>query len=74
MVATICGPSATAFQCLTTWRFEFTWGGTLCLSDDGNPIFGTMAQGVAASLGYNGVGIARGSLCGKLLADHVTGR
>ena len=62
------------FPMLKDVDFEYTWGGTLCLSDNGNPIFGELQTNVFASLCHNGVGIARGTICGKLIADQVAGK
>ena len=64
---------AKRFPMLKDVELEYSWGGSLCLSDNGNPIFGKLAAGVYASLCHNGVGIARGSICGKLLADELAG-
>lgn len=61
------------FPMLDGVEFEYSWGGTLCLSDNGKPVFGELAPGVYASLCHQGVGIARGTSCGKLLAEEVAG-
>ena len=61
------------FPMLDEVKLEYSWGGTLCLSDNGNPIFGELRPGVFASLCHNGVGIARGTACGKLIAEAVAG-
>ncbi len=62
------------FPMLKNVEFEYTWGGTLCLSENGNPIFGELQKDVFASLCHNGVGIARGTICGKLIAEQVAGQ
>ncbi len=62
------------FPMLAQVEFEYTWGGTLCLSDNGQPIFGELRPAVFASLCHNGVGIARGTICGKLIAEHALGQ
>ena len=61
------------FPMLAHVEFEWSWGGSLCLSDNGNPIFGALAKNVYGSLCHNGVGVARGTICGKLLAEQVAG-
>ena len=61
------------FPMLPDVEFEFSWGGTLCLSDNGKPVFGELAPRVFASLCHQGVGIARGTSCGKLIAEEVAG-
>ncbi|MEM7208372.1 MAG: FAD-binding oxidoreductase [Pseudomonadota bacterium] len=61
------------FPMLSNVEFEYSWGGSLCLSDNGAPIFGELRKNVFASLCHNGVGIARGTICGKLIAEHACG-
>ena len=61
------------FPMLSQVEFEYSWGGSLCLSDNGNPIFGELRKNVFASLCHNGVGVARGTICGKLIAEHTVG-
>jgi glycine/D-amino acid oxidase-like deaminating enzyme len=50
-----------------------TWGGVVSLSRNQETFFGEMAPGVYSSNCYNGVGMIRGSISGKLLADLATG-
>lgn len=61
------------FPMLQGVGFEYSWGGALCLSRNGEPVFGELAPGVFASICHNGVGIARGTICGKLLAELAVG-
>ncbi len=61
------------FSMLPELELEYTWGGPLALSRNGEPIFGRLAEGVYGSLFCNGVGIARGTICGKLLAESLCG-
>ena len=61
------------FPMLEGVEFEYSWGGSLCLSDNGKPIFGKLDHGVFAALCHNGVGISRGTVCGKLIAEQVSG-
>ncbi len=53
--------------------FEFTWGGPVSLSRNGQPAFGELRPGVQGSIVHNGVGIVRGTVCGMLLADSMHG-
>ncbi len=53
--------------------FEHSWGGALSLSRNGEPVFGELAPGVYGSVVHNGVGIARGTISGKLLAELIMG-
>ena len=62
------------FPMLAGVELEYTWGGALCLSGNGEPIFGMLRPRVFASLCHNGVGISRGTICGKLIAEEILGR
>lgn len=53
--------------------FEHSWGGALSLSRNGAPVFGELAPNVYGSVVHNGVGIARGTISGKLLAEMIMG-
>lgn len=54
--------------------FEFTWGGALSLTRNGAPVFGELREGVWGTAVHNGVGIARGTISGKLLAEKMCGQ
>ncbi len=62
------------FPMLPKLELEYTWGGPLALSRNGAPVFGKLADRVFASACHNGVGIARGTICGKLIAEDVSGQ
>lgn len=53
--------------------FEHSWGGALSLSRNGEPVFGELRPGVFGTVVHNGVGIARGTISGKLLAEMILG-
>ncbi len=53
--------------------FEHSWGGALSLSRNGEPVFGELRPGVFGTVVHNGVGIARGTISGKLLAEMIMG-
>ena len=53
--------------------FEFTWGGALSLTRNGAPVFGELRDGVWGTVVHNGVGIAKGTISGKLLAEKMCG-
>lgn len=53
--------------------FEHTWGGVCALSRNFTSFFGQLAPGVLASACHNGVGAARGTISGKLMADLAVG-
>lgn len=59
------------FPMLPEVGLEFTWGGALSMSRNGETVFGTLADNVHGAFCLNGVGIARGTAYGKLLAEHV---
>ncbi len=54
-------------------NFDYTWGGPLCLSRNGEPVFGELETDVFGAFCFNGVGIVRGTIYGKLLAELVAG-
>ncbi|MFJ2983439.1 MULTISPECIES: NAD(P)/FAD-dependent oxidoreductase [unclassified Pseudomonas] len=61
------------FPMLSGMPFEFTWGGSMCLSRNHLSHFGTLAPNVHAALCCNGLGITRGTATGTLLADWLCG-
>jgi glycine/D-amino acid oxidase-like deaminating enzyme len=52
---------------------EHRWGGHLCLSLNAAPAFGELEKGVYAACCCNGLGVVKGTLYGKLVADLATG-
>ena len=54
-------------------EFEHTWAGVFCMTRNGASFFGRLERGVFASLGYSGVGVPRGTISGKLLAEYALG-
>jgi glycine/D-amino acid oxidase-like deaminating enzyme len=61
------------FPMLADVDFEYTWGGVMGITMNGAQFFGRIADDVYASAAYNGVGVAMGTISGKLLADLVVG-
>lgn len=55
-------------------RFEFLWGGTTAFTMNGAPWWGQLDEGLFASGGCNGAGIAKGTVLGTLLADLALGK
>ncbi len=53
--------------------FENTWGGVCALSRNYTSFFGELESGLFASCCHNGVGAARGTISGKLLAEMASG-
>ena len=61
------------FPMLDKLEFETTWAGVFCMTRNWASIFGRIEHGVFASLGYAGIGVPRGTISGKLLAEHALG-
>ena len=64
---------AKRFPMLAGIDMEHTWGGVVCMTRNYASAFGRLEPGVFSSLGYNGVGLARGTISGALLAEYVLG-
>ncbi len=61
------------FPMLDNLDFEYTWAGVFCMTRNWMSFFGRLERGVFASLGYAGVGVPRGTISGKLLAEFALG-
>ncbi|RRW40649.1 FAD-binding oxidoreductase [Pseudomonas luteola] len=61
------------FPMLPNMPFEYTWGGSMCLSRNHSSHFGTLAPKIHAALCCNGLGITRGTITGTLLANWLAG-
>lgn len=53
--------------------FEHVWGGVTALTMNGSPWWGQVGEGLYASGGCNGSGIAKGTMLGRRLADLIRG-
>ena len=53
--------------------FEAEWYGQIGMTDDNLPRFHRFADRVIAVCGYNGRGIAPGTVMGRTLAEHISG-
>jgi len=53
---------------------EFTWTGYICLSENGSPGFGKVADNVYAAVCQNAVGVTKGTIGGMLAADMASGQ
>jgi glycine/D-amino acid oxidase-like deaminating enzyme len=53
--------------------FEAEWYGQIGMTDDNLPRFHRFADRVIAICGYNGRGIAPGTVMGRTLAEHIAG-
>lgn len=52
---------------------EYVWGGATALTMNGAPWWGQLAEGLYASGGCNGSGIAKGTMLGRRLAELIRG-
>lgn len=52
---------------------QYTWGGHLCLSKNDVHIFGEIDNNIYAATCQNGLGVAKGTASGALLAEYVVG-
>jgi glycine/D-amino acid oxidase-like deaminating enzyme len=61
------------FPQMKSHAFEYTWGGALSMTRNGDPIFGKMAKNVYALSACNASGILKMTALGKLLAEAIKG-
>ena len=61
------------FPMLSNMEFEYTWGGSLCMSRNGEGVFGQLGPNVYGALCCNGLGTTKGTITGALLADWLAG-
>ena len=61
------------FPMLAGLEMEHSWGGVICMTENYSAVFGRLDAGVFASMGYNGVGLARGTVSGAALAEYALG-
>jgi len=63
--------AATVFPSLSNVRWDFHWGGRVAMTKDTLPFMHQIAPGLVAGMGFNGRGVAMGSMMGTLLADNI---
>lgn len=61
------------FPMLPGVELEYTWGGALCVTRNGGTPFGEIASGVYSAVCQNGLGLTRGTIAGKLIAEYALG-
>lgn len=61
------------FPYIGDFRFEYWWDGRIGMTTNNLPAMHTLAPNVVSVSGYNGRGIAPGTVFGRALAHHVTG-
>lgn len=62
------------FPMLPGVKFDYTWGGAMCMTRNHSGHFGELGRNVYGALGCNGLGITRGTGAGTLLADWLAGK
>ena len=61
------------FPMLAKLDFDHTWAGVFCMTRNWASHFGRIGPGIFVSLGYCGVGLPRGTISGRLLAEYAMG-
>ena len=62
------------FPDLKKYKIDFSWGGTLAITINRLPHFGTLLnEKVLYAQGYSGHGLALSTLAGKLIAEKISG-
>lgn len=54
-------------------RFEHTYGGGMCISQNAEPVFQRPANNIFVAACQNGTGVAKGTVHGRLIADWAAG-
>ncbi len=63
------------FPQLQNYKIEYSWGGTLAITINRLPHFGSMMNNkLIYAFGYSGHGLALSVLSGKLIAEHISGK
>ncbi|MCP4874712.1 MAG: FAD-dependent oxidoreductase [Gammaproteobacteria bacterium] len=61
------------FPMLPQVEMEYTWTGFICLSQNGAPGFGRLADNIHTSICQNAIGVTKGTTGGMLAADMACG-
>ena len=62
------------FPALKKYKIEYSWGGTLAITVNRLPDFGTIMNGkIIYAHGYSGHGLSLSILAGKLIAEKISG-
>ena len=65
--------SVLVFRCCLKLSLTIPGVGYCALSRNAAPYFGEIAPGIFAAVCQNGLGVARGTIAGKLLAEYALG-
>jgi len=63
--------AAAVFPALADVNWDFHWGGRVAMTKDSLPFMHRIAPGLTVGMGYNGRGVAMGSMMGAMLADTL---
>lgn len=67
-------PMLQVYPELKNTRIDYAWGGTLAVTLNRLPHFGTLENGrIVYAQGYSGQGVALATLAGKLIAEKIAG-
>ncbi len=67
-------PMLQVYPGLINTRIDYAWGGTLAVTLNRLPHFGTLENGrILYAQGYSGQGVALATLAGKLIAENING-
>ncbi|MFT7288257.1 MAG: gamma-glutamylputrescine oxidase, partial [Halieaceae bacterium] len=58
---------------LAQTRIDYSWGGTLAITMNRMPVLGRVTPRILYAHGYSGHGVPTATLCGKLLAELISG-
>ena len=58
---------------LETTRIDYAWGGTLAITMNRLPVFGSQGNNIFYAHGYSGHGVPTATFAGKLIAEVVSG-
>ncbi|MGI9605323.1 MAG: NAD(P)/FAD-dependent oxidoreductase [Acidimicrobiales bacterium] len=64
---------AARYPMLPDVEFEYSWGGALSLSRNGAGVCGRVDDNVWATVAYQGTGMSKGTISGKVLAEAMMG-
>lgn len=59
------------FSWLGGGAIEYTWSGNICISRNSKPVFAKLSDNVFATGCFNASGVSKGSIMGRLIADHA---
>lgn len=61
------------FPMLPNLQITSTWGGYLCLSRNQDSVFGALGDNIWGAGGFQGIGVTRGTITGRLVAEVALG-